>query len=473
MDRIVFGTDGWRAVISRQFTFDNVRYVAAAATEYFKRVGKGKPATIGYDRRFLSREYAHEIAGVAAAKGLRVILSDDVSPTPSLSLETFKRKTVGGFMVTASHNPSEYNGIKLRGSFGGPVNPEVTRKVEKRANALREKGKLPRWMPIDEAKKGKLVQFFDPKERYLKAISDFVNVSQIRRLKPRVVVDAMYGAGVGVLAPHLASWGMDVEEIHGETNPSFAGLHPEPIGKNLQQLCDAVTKFKADVGFALDGDADRVGVVDEKGNWLTTQDVFALLLMHVYEDLKMTGEVVKTVSSTSMLDKLCEIYDLQLREVAVGFKYVCDLMLERDVLIGGEESGGYSVKGHIPERDGSLAALLILEMMAMRKKPLSQIREELYKKIGYHAFRREDSRLTPEKMETVLDRLRSKPVRSIAGRTVERTLTTDGFKFFMEDGSWLLLRPSGTEPLFRVYVEAPSDEALDEIMTKAQRQLLR
>ncbi len=473
MDNIVFGTDGWRAVISRQFTFDNVRYVAAAATEYFKRSGKGKPATIGYDRRFLSREYAHEIAGVAAAKGLRTIVSDDVSGTPSLSLETYTRKTVGGFMVTASHNPAEYNGIKLKGPFGGPISPDITRKVEKRANELREKGKLPGWMPIDEAQKGKLVQFFDPKERYLKAITGFVKVSRIKRLKPRVVVDAMYGSGVGLLAPHLASWGLDVEEIHGENNPSFGGLHPEPIGKNLIPLCDAVKKSKADVGFALDGDADRIGVVDEKGNWLTTQDVFALLLMHVYEDLKMSGEVVKTVSSTSMLDRLCEVYGLELQEVAVGFKYVCDLMLEREVLIGGEESGGYSMKGHIPERDGSLAALLILQMMAMRKKPLSQIREELYKKIGYHAFRREDSRLTPEKMETVLDKLNSKQVKSIAGRKVERTLTIDGFKYFMEDGSWLLLRPSGTEPLFRVYVEAPSDEALDEIMDKAKRQLLR
>jgi alpha-D-glucose phosphate-specific phosphoglucomutase len=473
MSRITFGTDGWRAVISREFTFDNVRYVAAAAAEYFRREGKGKPATLGYDRRFLSREYAHEVAGVATAKGLKIILSQDVCPTPSLSLETFKRRTAGGIIITASHNTGEYNGIKIRGAFGGPVNPDVTRQIEGRANALLERGKLPQVLTIEEARKARLLEFFDPRKRYLETICSLVDVARIKQHRPRVVVDAMYGAGVGVLAPLLSSWGLEVREIHGETNPSFGGLHPEPIGKNLGPLCEAVRDSEADVGLALDGDADRVGVVDERGHYLTTQDVFALLLMHVHEDLKMTGEVVKTCSSTSMLDKLCEMYGLVLHEVPVGFKWVCDLMLERDVLIGGEESGGYGIKGHIPERDGSMAALYILQMLAIRRQPLSQILNELYRKVGYHAFRREDFHLTPQRMSEVLDKLRSKPPKTIAGRPVDRLLTIDGFKFSLRDGSWILLRPSGTEPLFRVYVEGASDEAVEEILTKARRQLLR
>lgn len=473
MSKIVFGTDGWRAVISREFTFENVRYVAAAAAEYFEREGRGEPVTLGYDRRFLSREYAQEVAGVVTAKGLKIIMSDDVCPTPSLSLETFKRRTVGGFVITASHNPGEYNGIKIRGSFGGPVNPDVTRRIERRANALLERGKSPKVLTIEEARKAGLFQFFDPKKRYLDTICSFVDVARIKRHRPRVVVDAMYGAGVGVLAPLLSGWGLEVSEIHGETNPSFGGLHPEPIGQNLGPLCEAVQEYKADVGFAFDGDADRVGVVDERGHWLTTQDVFALLLMHVHEDLKLSGEVVKTCSSTSMLDKLCDMYGLLLHEVPVGFKWVCDLMLERDVLIGGEESGGYGVKGHIPERDAALAALYILQMLAMRKRRLSEMLQDLYQKVGYHVYRRQDFRLKPKKMVEVLDRLRSKPVKIIAGRAVERVLTIDGFKFFLGDGSWIMLRPSGTEPLFRVYVEGPSDEAVEEIMTKAKRQLLR
>jgi len=473
MGRILFGTDGWRAIISREFTFENVRYVAAAAAEYFNRERKGKPVTLGYDRRFLSREYAHEVAGVVAAKGLKVILSSDVCPTPSLSLETLKRRTAGGIIITASHNPGEYNGIKIREPFGGPASPEATLQIERRANTLLERGRLPKVLTLQEARKAGRLQFFDPRKRYLGAISSLVDVAAIKCLRPRVVVDAMYGAGVGVLAPLLSSWGLEVREIHGETDPSFGGLHPEPIGKNLRPLCEAVQEYRADVGFALDGDADRVGVVDERGRWLTTQDVFALLLMHVHEDLKLTGEVVKTCSSTSMLDKLCERYGLVLHEVPVGFKFVCDLMLERDVLIGGEESGGYGIKGHIPERDGSAAALYILQMLAMRKKPLSEILSELYRMVGYHAFRREDFRLPPDRMTRVLKRLRSKPVKTLAGRSVDRVLTIDGFKFFLRDGSWILLRPSGTEPLFRVYVEGPSDEAVEEVLAKARRQLLR
>lgn len=472
MNRIVFGTDGWRAVISREFTFENLRYVAAATAEYFKRVGDGKPITIGYDRRFLSREYAHEVAGVATAKGLKVILSNDVCPTPSLSLETFRRRTAGGIMITASHNPGQYNGFKVRGPFGGPVNPSVTRQIERRANNLLERRKAPKLLELNQARKSRCLRFFDPKKDYLQSISSYVDVERIKQLCPRVVVDAMYGAGAGVLAPLLSSWGLETWEIHGETNPSFGGLHPEPIGKHLRPLCEAVKDRGADVGFGLDGDADRVGVVDERGYCLTTQDVFALLLMHLHEDLKMTGEVVKTCSSTSMLDKLCTMYGLKLHEVPVGFKWVCDLMLERDVLIGGEESGGYGVKGHIPERDGSLAALLVLQMMATRKRPLSEILGELYGKVGYHAFRREDFLLDHEKMASVLRRLRSGPVKSIAGRAVERVLTIDGFKFFLRDGSWILLRPSGTEPLFRVYIEGPSDEVVEEILAKAKKQLL-
>jgi len=473
MSKIVFGTDGWRAVISREFTFDNGRYVAAAAAEYFQRVGKGKPVTIGYDRRFLSREYAEEVAGVATEKGLKIILSDDVCSTPAISLETIRRKAVGGVMITASHNPGQYNGIKIKGPFGGPVGSDVTQGIQDRSNALLERGKSPQLLALDEARKQKRLQFFSPKKRYLDEISSHVDIARIKRFKPQVVVDAMYGSGVGLLAPLLESWGLLTKEIHGETNPSFGGLHPEPIGKNLEPLCRAVKEAKADIGFALDGDADRIGVVDERGVSLTTQDVFALLLMHAVEDLKLTGEVVKTCSSTSMLDKLCRAYGLYLHETQVGFKYVADLMLERDALLGGEESGGYALRGHIPERDGSMAALFILQMMAMRKQPLSKILDSLYRKVGYHAFRRDDLRLPKEKMGAVLDMLKNRPLKTIAGRSVERILTIDGFKFFLSDGSWLLLRPSGTEPLFRVYVEAPSENAVDEILKKAKRQLLR
>lgn len=472
MVNIKFGTDGWRAEIAKEFNFDNVTRVGAAIADYVKQTQKGKPLLIGYDTRFLSKEFAERIAEVAAGRSVKVLLTPRFVSTPEISFAAREKKTAGAVMITASHNPYAYNGIKFKGNFGGPGTPDMIAAIEKQLHEVFQAEGEIKQVPLEEGLKKKSITLFDPEPSYLRAVEKLVDLSAIRRSKPRVVIDAMHGAAIGRVEAILRKIGVRPVLIRHEFNPSFGGVRPEPTADNLEPLSKAVRKHGAQVGLATDGDGDRIGVVDARGRWVTTQEAIALLLTHLVKNRGMTGEVAKAISTTEMLDALCEQYELFLHTTPVGFKSICELMLTRDILLGGEESGGYGIKGHIPERDGILCSLLFLEMMAMTRKSMAVLVKDLFKTVGYHTFVRSDQHLTEATKARILKKLHERPPTGFARYDVIRVNTIDGWKFNLSGGHWVLIRASGTEPLVRIYVEARSDSAAQRILRDVRRQLI-
>lgn len=462
---IKFGTDGWRAVISDQFTFENVRIVAQAIAEYvLDTAGKKVTVAVGYDTRFLSDKYAEECARVLAANGLQVLLANAVTPTPALSYAVKHRQAAGGIMVTASHNPYTYNGIKYKAGFGGSALPDIIKEIE--ARLYRNE---PAVMPFDTALAKGDIKYINCKEDYFKQIRSLVDLPRIAKANNKVIIDPMHGAGAGYIRELLGSEGMNVNEIRSDKNPLFGGVNPEPIRQNLQALVDSVLNGKAHAGFATDGDADRVGAVDANGEFVNSHVIYALLLRYLITERKWSGGVVKTFSTSQMIDKLASKYNILVYETPIGFKYICELFLKKDILLGGEESGGIGFKNHIPERDGILCSLLLIEIMAAYGKPLHEIIEEMMQEIGYHHYDRVDLHLSPEVKDRTMMTLTDTPPKEFAGVKVKETLTLDGIKFMLEDGSWILFRASGTEPVVRVYVEAGSKELVEKIIREGQQ----
>lgn len=451
-DRIVFGTDGWRAVIGDDYTFANIARVALATARYYRRHRNIRNGiVIGYDARFMSREFAEKAAEVIADAGIRVKLADGIVSTPMISLLTKLERAAAGIVITASHNPPKYNGFKIKGEFGGPAHPETVARVERELAGVLKRREPPavRRSFARLRSAGRIVPL-SMKERYCEHVARQIDLGRIRAAGIRILFDSMYGAGQGVLEAMLPG----VTDIHPEYNPSFGGTNPEPLAQNLGELMRRVPAEGYDIGIATDGDADRVGAVDERGNFVDSHRIFALLLKYLVEQKGMTGEVVKSFSVTRMVDLQCERYGLVLHETPIGFKHICRLMTEHDVLIGGEESGGLGVKGHLPERDGVYLGLLLCELMATRKKTLGALVAELMEEYGYHEFQRIDLHTTPRQKEAIMRRYR-KGVRSIAGMPVTGRQDTDGHKFFV-GGGWVLVRASGTEPLIRFYAEGKS-----------------
>ena len=457
---VKFGTDGWRGVIADDYTFANLEKVALATARYFATLKKRKNGiVIGYDARFMSREFAELSAAVMANAGIAVKLADSIVSTPMVSLVTLKENAAGGVVITASHNPARYNGFKIKGDFGGPAHPEMIARVEKELAKVMKRKKLPPAKhTLGELLAKKKITPIAMKQRYLDDIATKIDMDLIRRSGTRILYDVMYGAGQGVLDEVLPG----VRQIHGNYNPSFGGTNPEPLAQNLPDLMREVKAGRYDIGIATDGDADRIGAVDEKGNFVDSHRIFSLLLKYLVEQKKMTGEVVKSLSVTEMVDRQCARYGLKLVETPIGFKHICRYMTEHDVLIGGEESGGIGVKGHLPERDGIFIGLMLCEMMAVRGKSIGALVQELMDEFGVHEFRRVDMRLSEKEKESVMKRLR-RGVREIGGYAVTGRNDTDGHKFFVE-GGWILARASGTEPLIRVYAEGGSTAMVDALL---------
>ncbi len=458
---IKFGTDGWRGVIARDFTFDNIAIVAQATMDYLSREGLAdKGVVIGYDRRFLSREFAERVAEIAAGNGIRVLLTADYTPTPAVSWAVHARGAGGGIMITASHNPPVYNGFKVKESYGGSARPSTTKVIEEQvaANCAARREILS--TPYGEAVESGLVELFDANAEYYDQLRRYVDIDLIRRAGIPFVVDPMYGAGSGAI-PRLLPGST---EIHGDCNPSFGGQPPEPTEEHLQELSTTVRGGGYRVGLALDGDADRIGAVDENGDFFSSHMIYTVILRHLYENKGLRGGVVKTVSTTRMIDLLAAKYGIELFETPIGFKHICELMLEHDILMGGEESGGLGVKGHIPERDGILMGLLLLEAMATSGKGLRQLLDETMDEIGHFFYRRLDLQIEQAAKEKLIADLSAGGPPEIAGRTVTGTNFSDGFKFFFSDGAWLLIRPSGTEPVLRVYSEAGSPADVETLL---------
>jgi len=459
---IKFGTDGWRGKIAEDFTFANVRLCAQGVASYLIDAGKaGRGMVVGYDTRFASEDFAAAVAEVLAGNGIAVYLVDRPTPTPVISYAILARKAAGAINITASHNPPGDSGFKVRSEYAGAASPETLAEIEKRIERAHHVEQL----PFAEATRKGLIEVFDPAPAYLGHLGDMIDLQAVRQAKLKVVVDSMWGAGMGWLKGILRGSRVQVTEIHGQRNPLFPRMaRPEPIAVNLRGLSASVRARKADVGLATDGDADRVGLVDEHGQFINQLQAYALLAYYLLEVRGWRGPIVKTLSTTSMLEKLGRIYAVPVYETGVGFKYVAPKMLETDAMIGGEESGGYAFRNHMPERDGILAALFFLDLIVQTGKTPSQLVEWLFSLVGPHYYDRLDTSYPLAQRAAISQRMLANPPKEIDGSPVVRIQTDDGFKYHLADGSWLLIRFSGTEPIMRIYTETNSLERVPRIL---------
>ncbi len=463
---IKFGTDGWRAVISDTFTFANLRLVAQAIADYVLEEADDQPqVVIGFDTRFLSDRYATEVARVLASNGIVAHLTRADAPTPAISYAVVHKKATAGVMITASHNAPRYNGLKLKAAFGGTALPEQADRVEAHLERNQEAARGPKVMDYQAALDRGLIQRFDPAWAYYEHLSHMVDLDVISASELRVVADAMYGSARKCIADMLARTRCRVYEIRGEMNPGFGGIHPEPVAHYLSALGAAIQAHHADLGLATDGDGDRIGAMDAAGNFVDPHHIFALALRHLVEERGWSGKVVKSISTTRMVDRLAARYGLPLVETPVGFNHIADHMLKGDVLIGGEESGGISIKGHIPEGDGVLMGLLLLEIVTVAGAPLHELVAELQSDVGPAHYVRHDIPLRfPVAKEEMVARLTGDVPGSLGGQEIVEVDTLDGVKYLLADDSWLLIRPSGTEPVLRVYAEARSPEGVQNLL---------
>lgn len=455
MAEIKFGTDGWRAVVAEDYTFVNVRRVARAVAEYLKASGTpAGPVLIGYDTRFGSEWFAEAAAQVLSAAGCRVMLGDAAAPTPAVSLGVIQRGCAGGIVITASHNPARWNGFKYKPDYGGSASPQVIAQIEAALSQVPPDVAVAAAPGTDRGS----ISSEDLRGPYAEQLARLVDLGGLRSWRGRVAYDAMFGTGAGLLQQLLDGGSVEVVGINQERNPLFPGIHaPEPIGRNLEKLQHTVRETGAQLGVATDGDADRLGVIDEHGRYVNQLQVYALLALYLLEVRGLRGPLVKTLSQSYMVDRLGELYGVPVHDTPVGFKYVGPTMTETGAIMGGEESGGYGFKGHIPERDGTLAALYILDLVRHMDRPLSQVVKYLEDKVGSYFYDRRDLTFDPARREEILERLGNNPPEEILGRRVARFDTRDGFKYVLENGTWLLIRFSGTEPVIRIYTETDSE----------------
>jgi phosphomannomutase len=463
---IRFGTDGWRAVIGDEFTFENVRACAQATALQVQETGLAdRGMVVGYDTRFASEEFAAAAAEVLAANGIPVYLCDRPAPTPVIGYAILQRKAAGSVVITASHNPSQYSGFKVRTEYAGAAPPEVLTRIEA---LLARSGRAPR-LPLAEAKAKGLVETFDPQPEYLAHVSELVELGSLRAAGLRVVVDSMHGAGAGYLRRLLAGGKTRIWEVRSARNPAFPGMHnPEPIPRNLSPLRRAVRRHRAQVGLATDGDADRLGVLDGEGRFVNQLQTFALLTYYLLEVRGLRGPIIKSLTTTGMVPRLGELYGVPVHETAVGFKHLGPKMRETDAIIAGEESGGYAFRGHLPERDGIVSGLYFLDLMARRRKDAADLVAELFDKVGPHYYDRVDIEMSPQERTRMESRLEGLRPKSIAGMKVTAIDRTDGLRFRLDDGAWALIRLSGTEPLMRIYTEVPREELVAKVLSEVR-----
>ena len=466
MTNIKFGTDGWRGIIADDFTFENVRRVAGAIDSYvLNHEDASRGVIVGYDTRFASQRAARVAAEILAGAGVPVQLANDYTPTPAISFAVKSRGAAGGVVITSSHNPWNWNGVKFKGNFGGSATPAIMKVIESEMhNGAMPKGQS---SSIDEV---------DFKAAYIKAICGFVDLDLITKANFKFAVDSMYGSGRGVLAKIFGDHGIQFVAIRQELNPLFPGINPEPIEPHIAVLQETVVKERCHAGFATDGDADRIGAVAEDGSFVDSHKIFSVLLRWLLERRKWPGEIVRAFNTTRMLDRIAARYGRKLNECSIGFKYIADLMMEREILIGGEESGGIGYGRFLPERDGVLNALLLANVMAEEGKPLGQLVADLQKEYGPHYYGRKDLHIAEEIKQGAIQRARSEESQRLGRYRVLKKEGLDGIKFFLDaptngNGAeaWVLFRASGTEPLLRVYAEAASPELVTEILNAAEK----
>lgn len=459
---IKFGTDGWRAVIAEDFTFANVARVAQATADYWNAnpvAGTEKKVVVGYDRRFLSNEFGRRTAEVFAGNGYSVILTLEPTPTPSVSFAVKAQRAIGGVMLTASHNPPSFNGFKLKSHYGGSSDPETCKGVE----SWLDKNPV-RSVKLADAVKAKQIIIKDVRPAHYAALKKLVDFKLIAKSKLRFAHEALFGVGAGCFEQLLAGTTCKVTTLNAAHDPLFGGINPEPVEANYGRSQAYLKKHPHDLCLVTDGDADRVGGMDGHGNYLTTHILICLLLHHLFNNRHGKGRVVKALTTTSMLDKMCAAYGLELVETGVGFKYICAEMLKGDVLLGAEESGGIGFPGHIPERDGIAAGLMLLEMLAVERVSLNKLVAKLEKQFGPHRYNRIDTHFPLEKRGALMEFLKTNPPDKLLRSPLAEVKSFDGVKFVAADGSWLMLRGSGTEPILRIYAEAKADADVTKLL---------
>lgn len=464
MTKIKFGTDGWRAIIAKDYTVDNVQRVAAATALWLKGRGE-KQVVIGHDTRFGGKLFAESTALVFGAHGIKVLMTKGFVSTPMVSLGVVKTGSDAGVVITASHNPPSYNGYKLKSKSGGPMIPSQIAEVE----ALVPESVNLKLPSLEKMEKDGLLEYVDLEKIYIDHVKASFDLETIKKSGIVIGYDAMYGAGQGAMKKLFPN----AVKLHCEENPSFMGQAPEPIHRNLQEFSDLI-KNNDDIklGIANDGDADRIGMYDEDGQFVDSHHILLLLLLYMFEYKKEKGKVVVTFSVTDKMQKLAEKYGLEVEITPIGFKYIAEIMASEVVIVGGEESGGLAVKGHIPERDGIWIGLMILEFMAKTGKSLKELIREVYDKVGSFSYGRDDLHLTNEKKLAVIHEATNNPYQSFNGYKVDRRETIDGFKFFIGDDIWVLIRPSGTEPVLRVYAQAPTEDEVRKVLNAVQETIL-
>ncbi|HKY26798.1 MAG TPA: phosphoglucomutase/phosphomannomutase family protein [Pyrinomonadaceae bacterium] len=459
---IKFGTDGWRAVIAREFTFANVERVAQAYADFLRKSEDSEALVIvGFDRRFLSEQFAQRAAEVLAGNGFRVALFQQSMPTPLVSWAVKDLQACGGVVITASHNPAEFNGFKIKAPWGGSAAPETTSAVERLVDFC---------SPKHAEIAGDSKEFLAPSvESYRRQIAGYIDLELLRSANQIVIVDPMHGSGALWVESFLKGGNLNVETIRAYRDPLFGGVNPEPIDQNLGPLKRRVMETNALVGLATDGDADRVGAVNELGETMTMHDVVPLVLLHLVRHRKTSGGIVRTFSQSVLLKRISAAHGLKVYETPIGFKYIAELMLKEDILIGAEESGGIGVKGHIPERDGILNSLLFLEAIVTAKKMPSEMLRDLHREFGEFHFGRRDLKMEVASGMALVADLATKPPGTVARSAVSSVETLDGTKLVFDDESWLLFRQSGTEPVLRVYSEATSREKMSRLLEEGER----
>ena len=464
---IKFGTDGWRGIIADDFTFENVRRVAGGIAAYMLRhEDAARGVIIGYDTRFLSQHAARIAAETIAGAGIPVQITSDSTPTPAISLAVKSQGAAGGVVITSSHNPWNWNGVKFKAKFGGSATPAIMKVVEEEVGV----GAMPKGETVS-------IREVDLKPAYMQAISRFADLDLIARAKFRFAVDSMYGSGRGVLTQIFQNRGIDYVAIRQELNPLFPGINPEPIEPHIEMLRQTVLKESCHAGLAVDGDADRIGAIAEDGSFVDSHKCFAVLLRWALERKKWPGDVVRAFNTTGMADRIAARYGRKLIECPIGFKYIADLMMEHEIVVGGEESGGIGYSQYLPERDGTLNCLLLANVMAEERKPLGQLVADLQREYGPHYYGRRDLHITEEMKQGAIRRADSDQTNRLGRYSIKTKGRLDGIKFFLDTSSdgakngaipWVLFRMSGTEPLLRVYAEAESPELAGEILSVAE-----
>src|SRR5512147_1628594 len=470
--KIKFGTSGWRGVIADDFTFSSVRVVTQAIADHITAKGlREKGVVVGYDTRFLSERFAAEAVKVLAANGIHSYLSNRDVPTPAVSFEIIRRKAAGGINFTASHNPPEYNGLKFSSAWGGPALPETTKDIETRANALGDRNSIA-VMPLGEAKQKGMVEDSDLRRFYLEDLKKKIDFEPIRKAKLKIAVDLLYGTGRDYLDTLLRDAGCAVTVVHGHRDPMFGGRSPEPSEENLAELSEMIRKGRFDIGLAVDGDADRFGVVDSDGTYINPNQVLALALDYLCRTRGWKGGAARSIATSHLIDAVAKKHGIEVYETGVGFKYIGDLLVQGKIIFGGEESAGMTVKDHVPEKDGILACLLVAELVSAERKPIRELLKRLYKEVGTVLNQRINIHITDSNRAGLNARL-SQPLSELGDLRVKGKKTTaDGTKYMLEDDSWVLMRASGTEPVVRLYVESSSEDKIKELVEAGKRFIL-